>query len=70
MCGKYKNINYNYYDSDSGLDQQLHSLSSPGELNSKFSQNDKLGQSLTEVMKSRVITTPWSQNMLIIMHMH
>ena len=32
------------YDSDSGLGQQLHSRSSPGERNGKFSQNGKFGQ--------------------------
>ena len=44
MCGKYGNINYNYYDTDSGPGQQLHSRSSPGERNGKFSQNRKFGQ--------------------------
>ena len=43
MCGKYENINYNY-DNDSGPGQQLHSRSSPGERNGKFSQNGKFGQ--------------------------
>ena len=39
-------FNYNYYyDSDSGHGQQLHSRSSPGERNGKFSQNGKLGHS-------------------------
>ena len=33
------------YDSDSGPSQQLHSRSSPGERNGKFSQNGKLGHS-------------------------
>ena len=32
------------YDSDSGSGQQLHSQSSPGERNGKFSQNGKFGQ--------------------------
>ena len=32
------------YDSDSGPGQQLHSRSSPGERNGKFSQNGKFGQ--------------------------
>ena len=32
------------YDSDSGPGQQLHSRSSPGERNRKFSQNGKFGQ--------------------------
>ena len=51
MYGKYENINYNNYDSDSGPGQQLHSRSSPGDLavverqtNVKFSQNCKFGQ--------------------------
>ena len=33
-------------DSDSGHGQQLHSLSSPGERNGKFSQNGKFGQNV------------------------
>ena len=33
------------YDSDSGPGQQLHSRSSPGERNGKFSQNGKLDHS-------------------------
>ena len=32
------------YDSDSGPGQQLHSRSSPGERNGKFSQNGMFGQ--------------------------
>ena len=32
------------YDSDTGPGQQLHSRSSPGERNGKFSQNGKFGQ--------------------------
>ena len=32
------------YDSDSGSDLQLHTQSSPGERNGKFSQNGKFGQ--------------------------
>ena len=43
MCGKYENINYTIY-SDSGFGLQLHSQSSPGERNGKFSQNGKLSQ--------------------------
>ena len=35
---------YYYYDSDSGPGQQLHSRSSPGEWNGKFSQNGKFVQ--------------------------
>ena len=35
------------YDSDSGLGRQLHSQSSPGERNGRFSQNGKLGHSCT-----------------------
>ena len=43
MFGKYENINYNYYDSDSGS-VQLHTQSSPGERSGKFSQNGKFGK--------------------------
>ena len=32
------------YDSDSGPSQQLHTRSSPGERNGKFSQNGKFGK--------------------------
>ena len=46
MCGKYKIINYNYYDNDSGSSLQLYFLSSPGERNGKFSQNGKFGQNV------------------------
>ena len=48
------------YDSDSGLGQQLHCRSSPGERNGKFSQNGKFGQngklahSLTNVTKVKL----------------
>ena len=41
------------YDSDSGPGQQLHSRSSPGERNGKFSQNGKFGQNGTKVTKSK-----------------
>ena len=41
MCGKYGK---KLYDSDSGPGQRLHSRSSPGERNGKFSQNGKFGQ--------------------------
>ena len=47
------------YDSDSGPGQQLHSRSSPGERNGKFSQsgkfgqNGKLGHSCTNVTKAK-----------------
>ena len=37
----YENINYMI---DSGPGRQLHSRSSPGERNGKFSQNGKFGQ--------------------------
>ena len=48
------------YDSDSGPGQQLHSWSSPGERNGKFSQNGKFGQngklghSCTNVTKGKL----------------
>ena len=48
------------YDSDSGPGQQLHSRSSPGERNSKFSQkgkfsqNGKVGHSCTNVTKGKL----------------
>ena len=48
------------YDSDSGPGQQLHSRSSPGERNGKFSQNGKFGQngklghSCTNVTKGKL----------------
>ena len=42
------------YDSDSGLGQQLHSQSSPGERNGKFGQNGNLGHSCTKVTKGRL----------------
>ena len=35
------------YDSDSGSGQQLHTQSSSGERNGKFSQNSKFGQNST-----------------------
>ena len=35
---------YKFYDSDSGSGLQLHTQSSPGERNGKFSQNGKFGQ--------------------------
>ena len=41
-CGKYEK--HKLYDSDSGPGQQLHSRSSPGERNVKFSQNGKFVQ--------------------------
>ena len=43
MCGKYENI---LYDSDSGSGLQLHTQSSYGERNGKFSQNGKFGQNV------------------------
>ena len=48
------------YNSDSGPGQQLHSRSSPGERNGKFSQNGKFGQngklghSCTNVTKGKL----------------
>ena len=45
------------YDSDSGPGQQLHSRSSPGERNGKFSQNGQFGQnghSCTNVTKGKL----------------
>ena len=48
------------YDSDSRPSQQLHSRSSPGERNGKFSQNGKfvqngtLGHSCTNVTKGKL----------------
>ena len=48
------------YDSDSGPGRQLHSRSSPGERNGKFSQNGKFGQngklghSCTNVTKAKL----------------
>ena len=59
-CGKYENI---IYDSDSGPGQQLHSRSSPGERNDKFSENGKFvqngkfgqnGHSCTNVTKGKL----------------
>ena len=41
MSGKYEN---KLYDGDSGSSLQLHSQSSPGENNGKFTQNGKFGQ--------------------------
>ena len=52
------------YDSDSGPGQQLHSRSSPGERNGKFSQNGKFGQngklghSCTNVKKGQALWLP------------
>ena len=51
---------FKLYDSDSGPGQQLHSRSSPGERNGKFSQNckfgqnGKLGHSCTNVTKGKL----------------
>ena len=42
------------YDSDSGPGQQLHSQSSPGKRNGKFSKNGKLGHSCTNVTKGKL----------------
>ena len=42
------------YDSDSEPGQQLHSGSSPGDRNAKFSQNGKLGHSCTNVTKGKL----------------
>ena len=41
------------YDSDSGPGQQLHSRSSPGKRNGKFSQNGKFSHSCTNVTKGK-----------------
>ena len=44
------------YDSDSGPGQQLHSRSSPGERNGKFSQNGKFVQNGKLTTTKTVIT--------------
>ena len=49
-------LKHKLYDSDSGPGQQLHSQSSRGERNGKFSQsgkNGKLGHSCVRVTKGR-----------------
>ena len=43
MCGKFENINYMIVTQDP-VNMQLHSWSSPGERNVKFSQNGRFGQ--------------------------
>ena len=65
------------YDSDSGPGQQLHSRSSPGERNGKFSQNGKfvqngkfgqngkLGHSCTNVTKDKLYGS-WDSNHAIV----
>ena len=57
MYGKYENINYNY-DSGSGSGLQLHTQSSPGERNGKFSQNGKFGQNGITGQKGKVHLGP------------
>ena len=70
MCGKYENINYNY-DHGSGSGQQLHSWSSPGERNGKFSQNGKFGQngklghSCTNVTKGKLYGSRGSDQAIV-----
>ena len=66
------------YDSDSGPGQQLHSRSSPGERNGKFSQNGKfvqngkfgqngkLGHSCTNVTKGKLYGSRYSVMLLCI----
>ena len=59
------------YDSDSGPGQQLHSRSSPGERNGKFSrngkfgQNGKLGHSCTNVTKGKLYGSRVSNHAIV-----
>ena len=59
------------YDSDSGPCQQLHSRSSPGERNGKFSQNGKFGQngklghSCTNVTKGKLYGSQDSDHAIV-----
>ena len=59
------------YDSDSGPGQQLHSRSSPGERNGKFSQNGKFGQngklghSCTNVTKGKLYGSQDSDHAIV-----
>ena len=59
------------YDSDSGPGQQLHSRSSPGERNGKFSQNGKFGQngklghSCTNVTKGKLYDSQVSDHAIV-----
>ena len=65
------------YDSDSGPGQQLHSRSSPGERNGKFSQNGKfvqngkfgrngkLGHSCTNVTKGKLYDSRVSDHAIV-----
>ena len=56
------------YDSDSGPSQQLHSRSSPGERNGKFSQNGKfgkLGHSCTYVTKGKLYDSQDSDHAIV-----
>ena len=59
------------YDSDSGPGQQLHSRSSPGERNDKFSQNGKFGQngklghSCTNVTKGKLYGSQDSDHAIV-----
>ena len=53
------------YDNDSGPSQQLHSRSSPGERNGKFSQNGKFGHSCTNVTKGKLYGS-WDSDHVIV----
>ena len=53
------------YDSDSGPGQQLHSRSSPGERNGKFSQNGKLGHSCTNMTKGKLYGSQDSDHAIV-----
>ena len=59
------------YDSDSGPGHQLHSRSSPGERNGKFSQNGKFGQngklghSCTNVTKCKLYDSRVSDHAIV-----
>ena len=58
------------YDSDSGPGQQLHSRSSPGERNGKFSQNGKLGHSCTNVTKGKLYGSRDSDHAIVHLSLH
>ena len=53
------------YDSDSGPGQQLHSRSSPGERNGKFSQNGKFGHSCTNMTKGKLYGSQDSDHAIV-----
>ena len=53
------------YDSDSEPSQQLHSRSSPGERNSKFGQNGKLGHSCINVTKGKLYGSQDSDHAIV-----